>query len=276
MSAPALLKTPLHALHLELGAKMVPFAGYEMPVQYPAGIIAEHRHCRASAALFDVSHMGQMLPQRRRRRAGARDAGAGRRRRPGAGPAALRLLHQRERRHPRRPDDHAPRDGDLFLVVNAAQGGRHAPPRHAHRPPLHGAAAARSRAAGAAGADGGRGAGAADPERRRAHLHDRRPSTLPAPSASSRARATPARTASRSRCRPTHAEALARALLALPEVKPAGLGARDTLRLEAGLCLYGHDIDATTTPVEAGLTWAIQKVRRAGGARAGGYPGRAA
>jgi aminomethyltransferase len=71
----------------------------------------------------------------------------------------------------------------------------------------------------------------------------------------------------------TDAVALARALLALPEVRPAGLGARDTLRLEAGLCLYGHDIDTTTTPVEAGLTWAIQKVRRAGGARAGGYPG---
>jgi aminomethyltransferase len=67
---------------------------------------------------------------------------------------------------------------------------------------------------------------------------------------------------------------LARELLAQPEVKPAGLGARDTLRLEAGLCLYGHDIDETTTPVEAGLTWAIQKVRRPGGARAGGYPAR--
>jgi aminomethyltransferase len=70
-----------------------------------------------------------------------------------------------------------------------------------------------------------------------------------------------------------NAEALARALLALPEVKPAGLGARDTLRLEAGLCLYGHDINETTTPVDAALTWAIQKVRRPGGARAGGYPG---
>ena len=71
------------------------------------------------------------------------------------------------------------------------------------------------------------------------------------------------------------AEALARALLAEPEVKPAGLGARDTLRLEAGLCLYGHDIDTTTTPIEAALAWAIQKVRRPGGARAGGYPGAA-
>jgi len=71
------------------------------------------------------------------------------------------------------------------------------------------------------------------------------------------------------------AEALARALLDLPEVKPAGLGARDTLRLEAGLCLYGHDINETTTPVEAGLTWAIQKLRRNGGARHAGYPGAA-
>jgi aminomethyltransferase len=73
-----------------------------------------------------------------------------------------------------------------------------------------------------------------------------------------------------------HAVTLAEALLAQPEVKPAGLGARDTLRLEAGLCLYGHDIDETTSPVEAGLTWAIQKVRRPGGARAGAYPGAAA
>jgi aminomethyltransferase len=73
-----------------------------------------------------------------------------------------------------------------------------------------------------------------------------------------------------------HAVSLARALLDLPDVKPAGLGARDTLRLEAGLCLYGHDIDETTTPIEAGLTWAIQKVRRAGGARHGDYPGAAA
>jgi len=72
------------------------------------------------------------------------------------------------------------------------------------------------------------------------------------------------------------ADTLARALLRQPEVKPVGLGARDSLRLEAGLCLYGHDIDTTTTPVEAALTWAIQKVRRPGGARAGGYPGAAA
>ena len=98
----------------------------------------------------------------------------------------------------------------------------------------------------------------------------------PASTASRRAPATPARTASRSRSHRRDAEALARALLAEPEVAPAGLGARDTLRLEAGLCLYGHDIDAATTPIEAALTWAIQKVRRPGGARAGGYPGAAA
>ena len=143
--------------------------------------------------------------------------------------------------------------------------------------PLHGAAAARARAAGAAGAEGGGGAGAARARRDElVFMTGGRFDSAGSRAASSRAAATPARTASRSRWPPTQAEALARALLAQPEVKPAGLGARDTLRLEAGLCLYGHDIDDRTTPVEAALTWAIQKVRRAGGARAGGYPGRRA
>ena len=109
MSARLSLKTPLHALHLELGARMVPFAGYDMPVNYPGGIIAEHKQCRESAALFDVSHMGQL------RLVGDDAAKAleslvpvdvlGLARRP----AALRLLHRCQRRHPRRPDDHAAR-----------------------------------------------------------------------------------------------------------------------------------------------------------------------
>ena len=110
MSDTPLQRTPLHALHLELGAKMVPFAGYDMPVSYPAGILAEHRHCRDSAALFDVSHMGQVRLVGDDAARCARIAGAGRRDRPGAGPPALRLLHQRGRRHPRRPDDHAARE----------------------------------------------------------------------------------------------------------------------------------------------------------------------
>jgi aminomethyltransferase len=273
MSATVLQKTPLHALHLELGAKMVAFAGYDMPVSYPAGILAEHRHCRDSAALFDVSHMGQLCL--------AGDNAA----------AALESLL---------PVDVVglaagrPRDGfftndrggilddlmitrrehDLLVVVNAA-------------------------------------CKDADISHLVAHL-DRRVTlqTMPgqallalqgprAAETLSRLNPAPARlafmtgmhaTLAGAACHVTRsgytgedgfeisvpaaaAEALARALLACPGVMPAGLGARDTLRLEAGLCLYGHDINDVTTPVEAGLAWAISKVRRAGGVRAGGYPG---
>ena len=102
-----------------------PFAGYDMPVSYPAGILAEHRHCREAAALFDVSHMGQLRLVGADAAARARDAGAGRRRRPGAGQAALRALHQRRRRHPRRPDGHAARRPSVPGRQRRLQGGRH-------------------------------------------------------------------------------------------------------------------------------------------------------
>jgi aminomethyltransferase len=273
MSATELLKTPLYALHLELGAKMVPFAGYEMPVNYPGGIIAEHRHCRESAALFDVSHMGQLrlvgddaaaaletlvpvdvvdLPQGKQRYAFFTNASGG---------ILDDLMITR-------------RENDLFVVVNA--GCKDADIKHlvtniSHRctvQPL--------------------------PDRALLALQGPKAATALARLDEGVARLTFMTGASFMLagidCFVTRsgytgedgfeisvpaesAEELARALLALPEVKPAGLGARDTLRLEAGLCLYGHDINATTTPVEAALTWAIQKVRRAGGARAGGYPG---
>lgn len=269
----ALLKTPLHALHLELGAKMVPFAGYEMPVNYPGGIIAEHRHCRESAALFDVSHMGQLrlvgddaakaletlvpvdvvdLPVGKQRYALFTNASGG-------------ILD--DLMITRRADD-------LFVVVNAAckaADTRHLVTHIGHRCNVQ-------------------------------PLPDRALLALQGPKAVTALRKLNPDVAkltfmtgmsahiAGADCFVTrsgytgedgfeisvpadHAVALARALLALPEVKPAGLGARDTLRLEAGLCLYGHDINETTTPVEAGLTWAIQKVRRPGGARAGGYPG---
>ena len=262
-------------LHLELGARMVPFAGYAMPVQYPAGLMAEHHHTRNSAGLFDVSHMGQL------RLVGPDAAAAFETLMPvdviGLAPGKQRygllltdeggiiddLMFVQPRRRPVR---HRQR---------RLQGGRHRPYAGTHRPPLRG----RRRC----------------PSGRCSRCRARRPSTRwrawsPASSklvfmtggafalerrrpASSPAAATPARTASRSRCTRPQAEALARALLAQPEVKPVGLGARNSLRLEAGLCLYGNDIDTTTTPVEAGLTWAIQKVRRTGGAREGGFPG---
>ena len=269
----SLLKTPLHALHLELGAKMVPFAGYEMPVNYPGGIIAEHKHCRESAALFDVSHMGQLrlvgddaanaleslVP------VDVVDLAVGKQRYAFFTNASGGIL-----------DDLmiTRREGDLFVVVNAAckdADTRHLVTHIGHRCTVQ-------------------------------PLPDRALLALQGPKAVDALRKLNPEVAkltfmtgmsahiAGADCFVTrsgytgedgfeisvpadHAVALARALLALPEVKPAGLGARDTLRLEAGLCLYGHDINETTTPVEAGLTWAIQKVRRPGGARAGGYPG---
>ncbi len=263
----ALATTALHALHLELGAKMVPFAGYDMPVSYPAGIIAEHRHCRDSAALFDVSHMGQLrlvgddaakaleslVPM------DVADLAVGKQRYAfftnSAGGILDDLMITR-------------RANDLFLIVNAACKAadiRHLVTHIGHRCTVQ-------------------------PLPDRALLALQGPKAARALTRLNAEIATLTFMTGRSfilvgaECFVTRsgytgedgfeisvpaeqADALARALLDLPEVKPAGLGARDTLRLEAGLCLYGHDIDETTTPVEAGLTWAIQKVRRAGGAR---------
>jgi aminomethyltransferase len=275
-SPPALLKTPLHELHVELGAKMVPFAGYAMPVSYPQGILAEHRRCRESAVLFDVSHMGQLrlrgadaaaaletlvpvdviglLPGKQRYALFTNDAGG--------------ILDDLMITH---------RDDHLFLIVNAAC-------KEADIALLRARIAARC---------------AIEPMPEQALLALQGPKAADvmgrlAPSLTKLTFMTGAEaTIAGIACFATRsgytgedgfeisvaagdAEKLARALLAEPEVAPAGLGARDTLRLEAGLCLYGHDIDTVTTPVEAALTWAIQKVRRSDGARAGGYPGAAA
>ncbi len=265
--------TPLHALHLELGARMVPFAGYDMPVQYPAGILAEHRHCRDAAALFDVSHMGQLL---------LRGADAA---------AALETLAPQDvvdlPLHKQRygfftnaqggllDDWMVTRRADhLLLIVNAgckADDTKHLITHIGHRctvvsmpdhallalqGPQASTALARLNPAVAAltfmsGGDFELAGAACFVTRSGYTGEDGFEISVPG----------------------AQAEGLARALLAQPEVKPAGLGARDTLRLEAGLCLYGHDIDARTTPIEAGLAWAIQKVRRPGGAREGHYPG---
>ncbi len=276
-----LLQTPLHALHLRLGARMVPFAGYAMPVQYPAGLMAEHKHCRDSAALFDVSHMGQL-------RLVGPDAAAAL---ESLVPVDLQGLAPGRQRYALftnaqggllddlmvvKPADASAGFGDLFVVVNA--GCKDADLAH-----LQAHIGQRCQVINM-------------PER--ALLALQGPLAVDALS-----RLNPAVAhlvfmsggvfdLAGSRCFVTRsgytgedgfeisvaagqAQALAEALLAQPEVQPAGLGARDTLRLEAGLCLYGHDINTSTTPVEAGLTWAIQKVRRAGGDRAGGYPGAA-
>ncbi len=270
------LKTPLHALHLECGARMVPFAGYEMPVSFPDGILAEHNHCRTQAALFDVSHMGQLKLLGADAAAALESLvpvdvlslGVGKQRyafftNSGGGILDDLMITRRE--------------SDLYLIVNAANK-------------------------------------VADTTHLVTHIGTRC-TVVPQPDRALLALQGPKAVVALARLNPKVAEltfmtgaevelagalcyatrsgytgedgfeisvpaeaavALAKALLAQPEVEPVGLGARDTLRLEAGLCLHGADITESTTPVEAGLTWAIQKVRRPGGERAGRYPGAAA
>ena len=281
MSAPdSLLNVPLNDLHMALGARMVPFAGYNMPVQYPAGLMAEHKHTRTAAGLFDVSHMGQL------RLIGPDAAAAFESLIPvdvidlPVGKQRYGLLLNEEGGI---IDDlmfFKKSADELFVIVNGA-------------------------------------CKVGDIAHIQAHIGERC-QVIPMPEFALLALQGPQAVTALSRLAPgveklvfmtggdftvdtgtqkikvfltrsgytgedgfeisvheSDALALAKALLAQPEVKPIGLGARNSLRLEAGLPLYGNDIDASTTPVEASLQWAIQKVRRAGGARAGGFPGAA-
>jgi aminomethyltransferase len=278
-AAPSTLKrTPLHQLHVSLGGKMVPFAGYEMPVQYPPGVLKEHLHTRSAAGLFDVSHMGQvaLVPKSGRIETAAialehlvpQDI-------VGIAPSRQRYAQFTNEAGGILDDLMVSNFGDhLVLVVNAAC-------KQADEALLR--------------------AGLSEVcEVRR--LSDRALLALQGPKAVSvLAKLSAGVEAMRfmdsgprqvagfdcyvSRSGYTgedgfeisvpseHAEELAKMLLADSDVLPIGLGARDSLRLEAGLCLYGHDIDQTTTPVEAALEWSVQKTRRSGGARAGGFPG---
>jgi len=282
-----LSRTPLYDLHLELGARMVPFAGYSMPVQYPAGLMAEHQHTRTAAGLFDVSHMGQL-------RLVGPDAAAAF---ESLMPVDVVDLPVGKQRYGLLLNDtggilddlmFVNRDvlhgGDIFAIVNGACKAddlAHIQERIGNRCSvvpcperallaLQGPQAVQVLQRLCPGIEklvfmtggeftlAGSGTGGTPPvpcfiTRSGYTGEDGFEISLPA----------------------EHADLLARALLAQPEVKPVGLGARNSLRLEAGLCLYGHDLDTSTTPVEASLLWALQKVRRPGGARAGGYPGAA-
>ncbi|KQO25307.1 glycine cleavage system protein T [Acidovorax sp. Leaf76] len=275
MSATApLLTTPLNALHIELGARMVPFAGYSMPVQYPAGLMAEHLHTRTAAGLFDVSHMGQL-------KLVGPDAAAAF---ETLMPVDVIDLPVGKQRYGLLLTDEGTVIDDLmffnqgndtlFVIVNGAckvgdiahiearigQRCRVVPmPDHALLA-LQGPQAVTALARLAPGVDqlvfmtgGAFDIAGCDCFVTRSGYTGEDGFEISVPAA--------------------QADTLARALLAQPEVKPIGLGARNSLRLEAGLCLYGNDIDTTTTPPEAALNWAIQKVRRTGGARAGGFPG---
>jgi aminomethyltransferase len=265
--------TPLHALHAELGARMVPFAGYSMPVQYPAGVMAEHRHTRDSAGLFDVSHMGQL------RLAGPDAAAAFESLMPvdvqglGVGKQRYGLLLTDEGTI---IDDlmFVNRGDDLFVIVNGAckvGDVAHIQERigaccEVITMPERGLLALQ-------------GPKAVDALSRVVPGVEKLVFMTGGPFQWQGANLFITRSGYTGEdgfeisVHASDAEAFARALLSQPEVKPIGLGARNSLRLEAGLCLYGNDIDTTTTPVEAGLTWAIQKIRRTGGARAGGFPG---
>jgi aminomethyltransferase len=271
-AAGPLKRTPLYALHKELGARLVPFAGYEMPVQYPTGILAEHAQTRSAAGLFDVSHMGQVRLTARQGHDAAKALES-------LVPGDIAGLEPGQQRYTQLTDDSGgilddlmvTSTGDhLLLVLNAAckeDDLAHLQKRLAPSCEV-------------------------EPMFARGLLALQGPLAAPA-----LARLAPQVTAMKfmtgafvmiggARCYVTRSgytggdgyeistpaeatETIARRLLAQPEVKPVGLGARDSLRLEAGLCLYGHDIDTTTTPVEAGLVWSIGKQRRT----KGGFPG---
>ncbi len=271
-SAP-LQHTPLHALHLELGARMVPFAGYAMPVQYPRGLLAEHHHTRTAAGLFDVSHMGQL------RLAGPQAAAAFERLVPmdviglAAGRQRYGLLLSDEGTI---LDDlmFANRGDDLFIVVNGACKAadiahiQSAIGKQCTVEPLPGQALLALQGPAAAGALSALVPGVERLVFMTGGTFDWRGTPLFITRSGYTGEdgfeiSVPA----------ARAEELARALLGRPEVEAIGLGARNSLRLEAGLCLYGNDIDDRITPVEANLQWSIQKVRRTGGERAGGFPG---
>ncbi|MGD0141849.1 MAG: glycine cleavage system aminomethyltransferase GcvT [Rhizomicrobium sp.] len=260
----SLRRTPLHALHLELGGKMVPFAGYEMPVQYPSGILKEHLHTRASAGLFDVSHMGQAFlsgdnPARALERVTPADiAGL----KDGQQRYALLLNEQGTIK-----DDfmvaRLTGEGALYLVVNAAckEGdfGYIAEK-------LNGVAILTPQPQRALLALQGPAAGAvlarhAPETAKLTFMKVGRFTVTGAPAIVSRSGYT-GEDGFEISLEAKDAERVARLLLKEPEVLPIGLGARDSLRLEAGLCLYGHDMDETVDPITANLAWSIGKRRK--------------
>ena len=283
IDSPSLLRTPLHDLHVSLGARMVPFAGYSMPVQYPVGLMAEHLHTRSCAGLFDVSHMGQL-------RLVGPDAAAAF---ESLMPVDVIDLPVGKQRYGLLLNDEGgiiddlmffKREHDIFVIVNGAckvgdiahiqqkigQRCQVIPMPQMALMALQGPQAVVAMQRLCPGIEklvfmtGGNFHIACD-----SHGPHQTIECFVTRSGYT------GEDGFEISVHEMQAEALAHALLAQPEVKPVGLGARNSLRLEAGLCLYGHDIDTTTTPVEAGLNWAMQKVRRTGGARAGGFPGAA-
>ncbi len=276
-SSDSLRQTPLYDLHRALGARMVGFAGYEMPVQYPMGVLKEHLHTRAAAGLFDVSHMGQIVL--RAKRGDADEAARALERLVPMDVVGLAVGRQRyafftneaggildDLMIARFPDS-------LLLICNATR--KTADEAHLRDAlsdcceiealdraliALQGPSAEAALAPLASNVSSMR------------FMDARETSIMGAKCIATRSGYT-GEDGFEISIPSSNAREIFETLLAQPDVAPIGLGARDSLRLEAGLCLYGADLDEATTPVEGGLSWAIQKARRRGGSRAGGFPG---
>ena len=268
-----LLETPLHDLHVELGAKMVPFAGYSMPVQYPLGVMKEHVHTRTKAGLFDVSHMGQVKVE-------GKDAASALER---LIPVDIEGLAENRQRYGMFTnaaggimDDLmlANRGDHIFVVVNAACKDADIAHMKANLEPEVTVTPITDRALLALQGPASEAVlSALDPKAAQMKFMDVETLVLCGAECWVSRSGYTGEDGYEISVPNDKAVELAEALLAHDDVEPIGLGARDSLRLEGGLCLYGHDIDEATTPVEGALNWAIQSVRRAGGARAGGFPG---
>jgi aminomethyltransferase len=276
----SLKQTPLHALHLARGGKMVPFAGYDMPVQYATGVLKEHQHTRAAAGLFDVSHMGQLTLRPKSGR--IEDAALALEK---LVPMDILVLAPGRQRYAQftsetggiLDDLMVANFGDhLFLVVNASCKDGDEAHLRAHLSESCIIESLSDRALIAL-----QGPKAADvlakscPEAPAMKFMDAGPHQVDDIACFVSRSGYTGEDGYEISIPADQAEALTATLLSDPDVLPIGLGARDSLRLEAGLCLYGHDIDTTTSPIEGGLNWSIQKSRRSGGARAGGFLGAA-
>jgi aminomethyltransferase len=273
-----LKQTPLHALHVARGGKMVPFAGYDMPVQYATGVLKEHLHARTAAGLFDVSHMGQIVL--RAKSGKVEDAALALEKLVPMDILALAPGRQRYAQFTNESggildDLMVANFGDhLFLVVNAACKAEDEAHLRKHLSDTCIIEPLADRALIAL-----QGPKAADvlakfcPEAPAMKFMDAGPHQVNGIACFVSRSGYTGEDGYEISVPNDQAEALTAALLDHPDVLPIGLGARDSLRLEAGMCLYGHDIDTTTTPVEGNLNWSIQKSRRTGGARAGGFFG---
>jgi aminomethyltransferase len=272
------LKTPFHAMHVEAGARMVPFAGYDMPVQYADGVLKEHLHTRAMAGLFDVSHMGQVTLTPRSGR--IEDAQAALETLVPVDILGLKPGRQRYALFTNEAggvmDDLmvANRGDHLFLVVNAACKSDDIAHLRAHLSGTCDITVLDDRALLAL--QGPRAEAVLSslvPQIARMTFMDVISADFDGAALIISRSGYTGEDGFEISVPQTQATDFARALLAHEDVAWIGLGARDSLRLEAGLCLYGNDLDAATTPVESSVQWAIQKVRRRGGAREGGFPG---